>query len=408
MKQPLQITVLLLFLLAFAPLTMSAQEATETPDTGWPVERRCVGQPTTPPDGWTFDGAILMRGYAGIHALQADWETLRVVASFDRGAIDGGAGLSPDGRWYAELRGQFFASESYNHLYVIERIVIYSTIDRGEVFTLDWTNSYLQNWYVSQMYWLDDELLVYETSKFETDKPGDIFVINPFDGSKTPWNGSPEILNVGSSWGRGQWRTVDSQYVSPDLTRSVYINFYSHPRGVYDVASGVQLRELDLPPDSYVAWMPDSSHFLAEIENETGEDEFERRMILFDRDGNTISSVLLVAENQWLTTVRTKWSPDRRFFAFALEEKDDYRNHLLYLADIHNRQIIDTCLQLGYGVAWSPDSMQLALLTPNVNLPSRGVEDVLVFDVQTWTLYRVGRHIVERNYDGIIGWRAGE
>lgn len=67
-----------LCLLAFTN-AISAQP--DEPDT-FPIEQRCIDAPTQPPDDWTYPGMILMSGYAGIHAMQADWETPRVVAQF--------------------------------------------------------------------------------------------------------------------------------------------------------------------------------------------------------------------------------------------------------------------------------------------------------------------------------------
>lgn len=47
----------------------------QEPDSGWEIIERCVGEPTIPPDDWTFEGTILATGWAGIHGINADWDT---------------------------------------------------------------------------------------------------------------------------------------------------------------------------------------------------------------------------------------------------------------------------------------------------------------------------------------------
>lgn len=93
--------IAIMFLLCIvAPL--AAQDA--TPDTGWPIEQRCVGDPTPPPADWSYDGTILYQGKYGIHGLRSDWPTSRVLAFTNITDSDqflyGGA-LSPDFYWYA-------------------------------------------------------------------------------------------------------------------------------------------------------------------------------------------------------------------------------------------------------------------------------------------------------------------
>src|SRR5690606_35951618 len=89
--------VIMRYLLTFLMLLLisaiaAAQEA--TPE-GWEVVQRCVGEPTTPPEGWNYEGTILLWGNYGIHAIQVDWDVPRVVAFIRDQTIFGGAGLSP-------------------------------------------------------------------------------------------------------------------------------------------------------------------------------------------------------------------------------------------------------------------------------------------------------------------------
>ena len=73
MRRLLIITIFLLFVL---PHAATAQD--DDTSSGWPIVERCV-TPTVRPDGWTFDGTILLEGYAGIHGVNDAWPTPRVL-----------------------------------------------------------------------------------------------------------------------------------------------------------------------------------------------------------------------------------------------------------------------------------------------------------------------------------------
>ncbi len=111
MRKFLILLISLVSLLLLGAPVLHAQDATDTPDAGWPVEERCVGAPTKPPKGWSYDGTILMTGYAGIHGVNAKWDTPRVLAKLSDKDVWGGA-LSPDGKWYASPYGERFTTES--------------------------------------------------------------------------------------------------------------------------------------------------------------------------------------------------------------------------------------------------------------------------------------------------------
>jgi hypothetical protein len=111
-----------LLLLFFA---LSPAAAQESPDAGWPIEERCIGAPTAPPDDWTYSGTILMTGNSGIHGVNAAWETPHVLTFLNDTDLWGGA-LSPDGNWYASPRGNFTITETYNGITEIDELRISS------------------------------------------------------------------------------------------------------------------------------------------------------------------------------------------------------------------------------------------------------------------------------------------
>jgi hypothetical protein len=80
--------------------------------------------------------------------------------------------------------------------------------------------------------------------------------------------------------------------------------------------------------------------------------------------------------------------------------RTDYDDFTLYLADMQERQIINTCLQVGRGTAFSPNNTKLAFLAPGT-----GTKLVYVLDLESWALHPVANHIVENNDGAVIGWR---
>ena len=76
----MKLRLFLLVFICFVSVTIYAQD--DDSPVGWEIEERCIEEPTYPPDDWTNNGTLLISGYAGIHAMQADWETPRIEAFF--------------------------------------------------------------------------------------------------------------------------------------------------------------------------------------------------------------------------------------------------------------------------------------------------------------------------------------
>lgn len=90
-------------------LIIHAQEATEEPESGWEIVERCVGEPITSSDDWTFEGTILASGWAGIHGINASWDTPRVLhfetAPTNTGDRRQGAIVTPNHEYIEIFRG---------------------------------------------------------------------------------------------------------------------------------------------------------------------------------------------------------------------------------------------------------------------------------------------------------------
>jgi hypothetical protein len=70
----------------------------------------------------------------------------------------------------------------------------------------------------------------------------------------------------------------------------------------------------------------------------------------------------------------------------------------LYIADIEQRRVIDTCISTDAGLAWSPKGTQLALMAEG-----EGQRPILVYDIQQNQILNVGYHS-----GGILAWRAND
>ncbi|HEX3051359.1 MAG TPA: hypothetical protein VHP83_11935, partial [Aggregatilineaceae bacterium] len=110
---------------------------------GWPVVQRCL-TPTAAPEGWTYTGTILLDGYAGIHGVNADWATPRVLVFLNWPSKASARALSPDGNWLAvATQSHLEEAESDRWLTVfVDRIDIYSTLHFRETYSLPWSNQY--------------------------------------------------------------------------------------------------------------------------------------------------------------------------------------------------------------------------------------------------------------------------
>jgi WD40 repeat protein len=388
--------ILLCLIFAFSPA--AAQ------DTGWPVEERCVGEATQPPEGWTFPGVILMTGHYGIHAVSADVPTPYVVAFIPRVPRDGAETatgvLSPDQRWYATTE----AAINYSGLLAevsVYKIVIYSTVSAREKYEMGWENIYEAH-NARSIRWRDNDHIIYETT--QTPKIGDdysrdkAFLINPFTQEMTKWNGQLDPLAI-----------IDF-FPSPDWTRAVYNQVW------YDIAPDVKddwglfdpinesqpILNLSLANLSQIGWSPDSAQFAAETETTSDSGELNNQLELFDRDGVNLGSIFLETNRQRIRNTfsvssNIRWSSDGRYLAFITTTLNYPTVISLYIADMQEKRVYDTCIEPGDGLAWSPDGTKLAMMD---FYDYKRQRPVIVLDLETWGLYTVAYH------DGsVIGWR---
>lgn len=374
-------------LLFFTSAVFAQVDAPET----FLFEQRCVPEPVQPPDEWTYPGVILMSGYAGIHAMQADWETPHVVAFFNNDAQGNapmvGGQLSPDQNWYAMPMGQTYQEISYNIYFFIETLHIYSLsgdgvildFNLGDYFDIAQIYGYAA-WVFFPVQWRDDQSLIIGG-----------LLMHPFTGE-----GETSSFDLVSSFNR--------PYFAPDLSRAWLFDAGTGSTNVYDPLNW-DVPERLLGGIQAVFWRHDSSGFIGFRNRDR---EVWRGLINYDRDGIELARVLNM-ETTRISTLpplsgRTdlQWSRDDRYFAFATFSSDP--PNTIYLVDMQERLVTDTCLEPRSAVVWSSDGTLFAYLAESgENL------NVVVVDTTTWQAYIVARHSGQTPAFGaipeMVGWR---
>lgn len=384
--------ILLLGLLIFPT---SAQDTDQTAE-GWPVVERCIGEAVTPPDDWSFDGTIITTGWAGIHGINAAWDTPYILAFRNQWLPGFGRGtVSPDGRWFVVPQGysehvDFLVNREY-----VTRLSVYDLTDRRNILRLTWADNYdlIRGSGTSIYYtlrtpvWFDEDTFIYQRGEtfYRIHVPD--LVIEEWDEPQD-WQGiSPVwvfILNPSPDWSR-------------IITRVDYANVSLFDTEIQDFI-GVVYRPLANIDPGFAAWRSDSTEFLFSGTLSTQ---------IHDADGDvlaTVSSAIL--RNEYTIEVHNNtfirmnaYSPDGTHFWLILRTNDD--TYHLALANRAERIIIDTCVDsvLDFLTAqFSPDSRYLAYFPP------RGSTQLQILDIENWQLYNTGIY-----HEGqILNWRADD
>lgn len=265
---------ILMLTLILPPLILSAQEstpeATSSPDTeGWPIVQRCVGEPITPPDNWTYDGTILMTGWAGLHAMNSNREVPYIVAPH---SIPGGA-LSPDGAWYALPRGSISQNDNLvDWAYIVGDLTLYSTDLPIQERRINWDVLFYggsEFTAVNPIVWLDNERFVYYTgSKWRELNP---VTVNLFTEEVTA-----QEIDISPSY---------AFFPSNDGMR-----FVQH-MSLYDLPSGQLIRQSIL--GNLVDWSQNSHYFVSAGSG----------LWLYDREGNLLDTIFATLEEGQIISV---------------------------------------------------------------------------------------------------------
>lgn len=374
--------LLIIFSLIVPPVL--AQDTAENPYT---LEERCLPEVAPPPADWTYSGTLLMSGYAGIHAMQADWETPRIEAFFRRnrlGIPQNGGQISPNGEWYAVPVGETWVEPSFNQYWDIRGLNIYSLVNEREL-NISLTEYYegfgihmgISAWSSEIVRWVDDESLLIGS-----------LLIRPF-GEEI----EVEEASVSAFFSPG----LEFE-PSPDWSR-IYGRIQSEElyMGIFEPeAPDIAIAYLQA---SAIAWQHDSSAFLAEQwEDEMG------RLTLYDKDGRFIENLFyseggrFVINNMSSGRNGQAWSFDNRYFAFIHWLGETWESQLVLL-DRENRLAINTCWHPVSQAVWLANEHQFAIL-----LEAPENLRLVIVDIDNWTAYEVARHsgIATPN---MIAWR---
>jgi hypothetical protein len=316
--------------------------------------------------------------------------------------LPGGA-LSPDGRWYASPYGiRVMDEQTYNVITTLNEIRVHSTFSEEEYRVAFPIAQFFQQDF-GQIHWRDNEHFVYPSIIDGT------LLVNPFTDEAIPMKILDPIF--------GPWGGTANSRFSPDWTRVLNTadyrfaeDFTTGPENsdivewnIYDITSEENPLSLAKINASFVSWMPDSSHFVAEIPN-TGGDEPQFRVALFDKNGELSGIVFDLPHGERLdrsinyNIKEMAWSPDNQFLAFSTFDESRPPISNLYFADVQQRKVIDTCLATGTGFAWSPSGTQVALLVNDSGESAIGILDMTVNQV----------YVVGYNVGGVIGWRTND
>jgi hypothetical protein len=342
----------------------------------WPIEQRCIPDPVGAPHGWSYPGTILMSGSSGIHAIQADWETSRVVAFFRQNEngdkpIDGGQ-LSPDTLWYAAPMGETFTEASFNTYWSVKSLRLYSTSGDGE--NIDFNLSDYQDiytyfeaaWSYLPVEWRDNNSLFIGK-----------LLIQPFQNKVE--EAAFNLVGI----------TLEDRFVSPDVTlayRSNVLYNLTNPEPSIAIIGGV---------DS-VSWRRNSAGFIASIR---ASNDNRNLLALYNREGEQEELIFNLdkGEVNFQTAggrSETLWSPEGNQVAFT--ENLYPEPNRLFLVDLQAQIVIDTCLNAVDNPIWSPDGTRLAY-----RALGRDYFKIIIVDLQDWKAYDIARH-----NGSLMGWRS--
>lgn len=365
----MRVPIFLLLFVVCHSLIIFAQDENDY----FPIIGNCIPEPTLAPDDWTYSGTILMSGYAGLHGMNAEWDTPHVLM-FNTYAANGdkpvtGAAMSPDGKWYAVPFGETWVEPSFNQYTWVNSIRLYKTDGSREYQEYDLRDYdfyvyFSPAWTYLSMHWVGNQSLV-----------AGMVHIFPFKDNK-----AEQIPFEINNWLQ--------DLVSPDLSRFIYRS--ANVPGVYTFND----EDWELVRENRfgtVAWKSDSSGFISVLNEEIKS---------YSRDGNLAQNIIRFQDgSMWFGyqgRTYTQWSSDNQKFVFSWKIYPDPNR--IYIVDFEAEQVIDTCLNAVNAPIWSQDGAMLAYTER-----STSNQNIVVIDLESWQAYIVGKHIGTQSE--MLGWR---
>lgn len=371
----------------------------------WHLEKRCLTQPETPPDDWTYSGTILTNSEQGIHGYNANWETRRILA-YKPNNVQLSPPISPDGRTWVTLQGDSWCTGSCS---ATTRILNSMTIHDlsasiPQNYNLDWEFVTGDRWQESVegrgipiLRWFSPTQFIY---------------VKDLDGLYGGSSGVPVLFDTVTQ----EIQLYDEANLPPQLehfhrispdgrleVRTEYDEDYNAYFNLIDIQTNTVITTLpeNLYPLHYSvleAWSPDSEFFLVttHLDNMTN-------VVLVNREGQILNSVARL-EDTWFP-IDVDWSPNSRYLTIFNYNSfgPGPERPVSLLVDYQDKDVYDLCLPLDieWRTAWSYDSSQLALQTSD---SSDNTGNITIFEPATWDWY-----IAEENSDTfLVGWQFPE
>ena len=379
-------------------LLLNAQDDT----VGWVMEQHCVPDAIDPPDDWTFDGAILMRGHYGVHAVSAQFDMPYVVAFINWENIFSDVAFSPDMEWMVMTEGRFDiyinpaspTAQGFTNFY---GLWLHTTsVERNKFFIpfrfFDYYFGGIWKNPLPQPMWVDTQHITFEGQR-----------INPFTGNIEDDEEFTRSLTQsvgGGEFPSPDWTRIINVYFNPGSTTAYIKNLETNESSEL----GIIINEYDWFGQKDMIWARDSlafsfQRYTPEIEDISSISPRPTQTVLFDRDGNFVDVIFDSRDDEiysWVDGDR-QFSPNGRYFAFFASETDPQDSAIwtLLIADLEAEGLINTCITANSTLSWSPDGTQIALKVEEGN-----TEQVHILDMERWEIMRVAYH------EGrILGWR---
>ena len=340
-------------------------------DDAWAIEQQCLPEPsTTLPDDWSFDGTLILTSSNKLHAYRQEWDTPHILLFSASWNIPHSGQLSPDGKWFAIVKGDSKRIQAVT-LWTTDEIQVIDT-NNGTQFIVEWDTWFgaTHTLYGRFLEWLPDNKLLY--SRTESDSPNvegeEWYVIDPFTADVTEWESN---INPHQ----------DSFYLAPDAQKAVYGDYG------WDFFLHNEYEEIQLPIWQ-ATWNPNSTKFATFIVDENFQ---TLQFVTYNINGNMDAVILNNLSGDWSRLLKNAWSHDGRYLIFEADK--------IYIADTESQILIDPCINArSMTVAWSQDDSQLAFVDEYDR--QRRIQ---IIDFDLWERFVVGYHSGK-----VIGWRAGD
>jgi hypothetical protein len=385
------VRLFLLLMLLFAVFLVHAQD-----DESWTIEERCLPEAITPPENWSYDGTILVQSEQGIHGINQDWETRRILAYSPDNIED--SYLSPDGQTWITFQGSDYCLGSCDiNTIVLEAMSVHDlTSLNPSSYQIDWDLFFRDKWKeaiglrgLPILRWLSPSQFLF------------VKALQP-SGEEIPVR--YDLLNHEVQVYETPIFYEDWHNISPDGTLVIdrvdnldftYQYFLSNPQ---DLSPIVEI-PADFSPFGYYTldvWSPDSQYFLAsKNEDDNIGNLGERSIWLMDRNGEALYSIVDSLTLSQFLYLNIQWSPDGHYLLILGD-----RNQISWLIDLENRHSYNLCQEDLFRAAWSPNSQQIAFQT--FNWENESYSPLTIFEPASWQVYE----ITDNPDASPIGWQA--